>query len=153
MTDFELQKSFDYFVNTSNIPNDIAFYDSFNYNTNTTLKSDFIIVLFSTINEYILPSFLNNIQPYVFMFNDKILYSLLFWCIYNEHRNYLKYVINNIYNTSNYDIINILLNVAGGSTRPMFYIERSSQMFDLINYILLLKKYDYSKKLEYEFHD
>ncbi len=153
MTDFELQKSFDYFVNTSTIPNDVAFYDSFNYNTNTTLKSDFIIVLFSTINEYFFPSFLNNIQPYVFMFDYKILYSLFFWCIYNEHPNYLKYVINNIYNTSSDDIINVLINVAGGSTRPMFYIERSATMNNLINYILLLKKYNYSNKLEYEFND
>ncbi len=153
MTDFELQQSFDYFVNTSIIPNDIYFYDSFNYNTNATLKSDFMIVIFSTINEYILPSFLNNIQPYIFMFNDKILYNLLFWCIYNNHPNYLKYVINNIYNTSYNDIYNILLNVASGSTRPMFYIERSGKMNGLINYILLLKKYNYSKKLEYEFHD
>ncbi len=62
MTNYELMNSFDYFVNTSIIPNDVGFYDSFNKNTNTTLKSDFIIVIFSTINEYILP-FGANVKP------------------------------------------------------------------------------------------
>jgi hypothetical protein len=38
MTNYKLINSFDYFVNTSIIPNDVGFYDSFNKNTNTTLK-------------------------------------------------------------------------------------------------------------------
>ncbi len=153
MTDYELMKSFDYFVNNSRIPNDVSFYDSFNYNTNTTLKTDFMIVIFSTFNDNLIPAFFNNYEPYIFMFNYYILYELLYWCIYNDHPNYLKYVINNLYNTTNSEVYNVLENVAGGSTRPMFYIERSGTMSTLINYILVLKKYNYSRKLEYEVYE
>jgi hypothetical protein len=99
MTDFELHKSFDYFVNTSTIPNDVAFFDSFNKNTNMTLKIDFMIVIFSTFNDNYIPAFLNNLHPFVFMFTDYLLLAnLLTWCCTFNHPNYLKYIINNLYN-------------------------------------------------------
>ena len=135
--------------NTSIIPNDISFYDSFNKNTNTTLKTDFMIVIFSTLNEYLLPSFLNNALPYVFMFTDLSLISfLLDWCFNHNHPNYFKYIINNIYNINNEDFLNILKDYMGYSV----YSQATVMMNQLCQYIRILKKYNFSKKFDYEFH-
>ena len=152
MTNYELMNSFDYFVNTSIIPNDVSFYDSFNKNTNTTLKTDFMIVIFSTLNEYLLPSFLNNIHPFIFMFTDSVLiYNLLEWCFYYNHPNYFKYIINNIYNLNNEDILKILNNYNGGFIRP--YSQTTYLMYQLGQYINILKRYNFTKKFDYEFHN
>ena len=135
MTNYELMNSFDYFVNTSIIPNDVSFYDSFNKNTNTTLKTDFMIVIFSTLNEYLLPSFLNNIHPFIFMFTDSVLiYNLLNWCFDYNHPNYFKYIINN-YN--------------GGLIRT--YSQTTYLMYQLGQYINILKRYNFTKKFNYKF--
>ncbi len=146
MTDFELHKSFDYFVNTSNIPNDVAFFDSFNKNTNVTLKVDFMIVIFSTFNDNYIPAFLNNLHPFVFMFTDYILVvNLLSWCCNFNHPNYLKYIINNLYNFNYSELLQLKINEGFCSVR--------SYIGELFNYILTLKKYNYSKKLEYGYYE
>jgi hypothetical protein len=145
MTDFELHKSFEHFVNTSIIPNDVAFYDSFNKNTNNTLKMDFMIVIFSTFNDNLIPAFLNNLHPFVFMFTDyQLVASLLNWCCVYNHSNYLKYIINNLYNIKYSDFLEFR---SQGECPTNF--NTNTIITELFNYILILKKYNFSKKLEY----
>ncbi len=143
MTDFELLKSFEYFVNSSIIPSDVAFYDSFNKNTNNTLKMDFMIVIFSTLNDNLIPGFLNNLHPFIFMFTDiRLVASLLNWCCVYNHSNYLKYIINNLYNIKYSELLQY--NMESGCS-----YNYNTIMQELFNYILLIKKYNFSKKLEY----
>jgi hypothetical protein len=148
MTNLELQNSFDYFINTSRIPYDIEFFDSFNKNTNISLKTDFMIVIFSSFNDNLIPDFLNYFSPYIFMFTDlSLIYNLLNWCFNFNHPNYFKYILNNIYNVSNEDIMNLLLKNFNGF---VLHSQITYLMYQFIQYIIILKKYNYSNKLNYE---
>lgn len=145
MTTNDLQYSFDYFVNSSIVPQyDIDFYNSFNYNTNTTLKTDFMTIIFITLNYQSVPDFITYMYPYVFLFTIDIIIPLLDWCFLYNYANYFKYVINNAINCTNKDIYEIL---NAGFLRNPF--EQKRHMFQLVDYIMILKKYNYSNKLEY----
>jgi hypothetical protein len=82
------------------------------------------------------------------MFNDSALIaSLLDWRFNYNHPNYFKYIINNIYNLDNEDITKLLNSFNG----YIPYSQANYLMYQLTKYITILKKNNYSKKLNYEF--
>lgn len=150
MTDKELLKALNFVVTHSFIPDDPSFFETFNYNTNQTLKTDFMEYIFSNIpdntNNMFDLSVKNNLS---FRFDDfTIIYQLLTWCVYQNAYNYFRYIINN----KSINLINTTLPYQIYEVLRSYSNNNGGNLLTSITEARILDKYNIKNKLKYLFN-